>query len=91
MELKFIEDTKHRVVFDIIGATHSLANALKKELWADSNVKIAAYNVEHPLIGIPRIIVESKADARKALLDAIDRLKKQNKDLVSKFDKALKK
>ena len=68
MELNFIEDTKHKVIVDIKGAGHALANSLKKELWADSDVKVAAYNVEHPLIGIPRLIVETssgKKDIRR--------------------------
>ncbi|MBU1201106.1 MAG: DNA-directed RNA polymerase subunit L [Nanoarchaeota archaeon] len=92
MEIKFIEDTKYKVIFDIKGTSHTLANSLKKELWNDEDVKVAAYNVEHPLIGIPRVIVETSAgkkDARTAVLDAIDRLKKKNKDLASKFNKAL--
>ncbi len=90
MEIEFVEDTKHRVVFDLKGVTHSLTNALKKELWKDEDVKVAAYNVEHPLIGIPRIIVETSAgkkEARQAILDAVERLKKHNKDFLTKFKK----
>ncbi|MFH1589943.1 MAG: DNA-directed RNA polymerase subunit L [archaeon] len=90
MELKFIEDTKYKVIVDIEGAGHSFANALKKELWNDKDVKISAYNVEHPLIGIPRLIVETstgKKDARKAILDAVERLKKENTTFLTNAKK----
>ncbi|MFH1770803.1 MAG: DNA-directed RNA polymerase subunit L [archaeon] len=90
MELKFLEDTKYKVVVDIKDSGHSFANVLKKELWNDKDVKISAYNVEHPLIGVPRLIVETTGkDARKAILDAVERLKKQNTTLAAKA-KALK-
>jgi len=86
MELEFIEDTKYKVVVDIKGAGHALANSLKKELWNDKNVKVSAYNVEHPLIGVPRLIVETSSKAaRKAILDAVERLKRQNKQFLTKF------
>ncbi|MBU0471577.1 MAG: DNA-directed RNA polymerase subunit L [Nanoarchaeota archaeon] len=88
MELNFLEDTKYKVIFDVKGADHSFANALKQELWNDKDVRISAYNVEHPLIGIPRIIVEThsgKKDAKNSILDAVTRLKKQNTQFLTKF------
>lgn len=86
MELKFIEDTKYRIVFDIKGTGHTFVNSLKKELWSDNDIKVSAYNVEHPLIGIPRMIVETKSkEAKKAVLDAVERLKKHNKTFLTKF------
>ncbi len=88
MEINIIEEDKKRMVFEIKGETHTLANLLEKELWKDENVKAAGYNVAHPLIGIPRMVVETntKTTPREAVEDAIKRLKKQNAD----FQKALK-
>ena len=88
MELEYLEDTKYKLIVDIKGAGHALANAVKKELWNDKDVKIATYNVEHPLVGVPRLIVETgsgKKNAKKAVLDSIDRLKKQNTQFLKKF------
>ncbi|NQU98973.1 hypothetical protein HQ533_05935 [Candidatus Woesearchaeota archaeon] len=90
MELDFIEDTKYKVVVDIKGAGHSFANALKQEMWNDKDIRISAYNVEHPLIGIPRIIVEThtgKKDVKKAFIDAVGRLKKKNATFLTKIKK----
>ncbi|KYK26158.1 hypothetical protein AYK26_00895 [Euryarchaeota archaeon SM23-78] len=90
MELKVHEHTKKRMVFEFIGADHTFCNALKKELWNDSTVRAAAYKIEHPLIGIPKFIVETNGqkDAKAVLKTAATRLKKHNKDFLSLFKKA---
>lgn len=78
MEVVVVEDKKNKLVVDIEGESHTLANAIRKELWSDSHVKAAAYAVEHPLIEKPRIIVETDgADPRKALQAAAKRVQKQ--------------
>ena len=53
-------------------------NILKEELWNDDSVKISAYNINHPLVGVPRFIVETngKKSATEAVTDAIKRLQK---------------
>ncbi|HGJ65640.1 TPA: DNA-directed RNA polymerase subunit L [bacterium] len=83
MELKVVEKSKKKLVFDLIGADHTFSNALKKELWNDKSIKISAYNIEHPLIGVPRFIVETDdKDPEKALLDAVKRLQKKNEQFL---------
>ena len=83
MELKVVENNKKRLVFDLVGADHTFSGALKKELWNDKAIKVSAYNVEHPLIGIPRFIVETEdKDPKKVLLDAIKRLEKKNESFL---------
>jgi DNA-directed RNA polymerase subunit L len=88
MELKVIESSKKRLVFDLIGADHTISGALKKELWNDKAIKVSAYAVEHPLIGVPRFIVETEdKDPQKALLDAVKRLEKKNESFLEDFKK----
>lgn len=88
MELNPIESTKTKLVLEIAGEDHTLCNPIRKELWNDKTVKVAGYNIEHPLVSNPVLIIEA-TDAKKSLLAAIERLKKQNKDFLTKF-KALK-
>ena len=77
MELNIIEEKKDKLVFEIRGEGHTLSNALRKELWNDSHVKAAAYAVEHPLIEIPRFILETDgADPKKTILSAVKRIQK---------------
>ncbi len=91
MELKIVDETKNKIVFEIKGEGNSFCNALVKELWSDEHVKAAAYNIDHPLVGVPRVILETDgADPRKTLSDAAKRLKKINEDFRKKFLSAIK-
>lgn len=88
MELTVLESKKHRIVFELRGTDHTFCNALKQELWNDETVKVAAYNINHPLVGVPKFIVESTGDAKEALLGASARLQKRNKEFLAAFQKA---
>lgn len=84
MKVTIIEDKKDKLIFDIEGETNTLTGALKKELWNDNHVKVSGYYIEHPLINIPRFIVQTQGkDAKKAVKDAIKRLEKQADKLIS--------
>lgn len=93
MEIKVLEHTKKRIIFELPGADHTFCNALKKELWNDDSVRAAAYNIAHPLVGIPKFIVETNGqkDADAVLKAAVNRLKKQNKEFLTLFKEAKKK
>jgi DNA-directed RNA polymerase subunit L len=91
MELKFLEDKKNRIVVEVKGETHTFISALTDELWNDDSVKVAAYRIDHPLIGVPRIIVETTGEsATEALSKAVQRLKKKIETLGSAAVKAIK-
>jgi len=77
MEISIIEEKKNRLVFDLAGESHTIAGALKKELWQDDHVKAAGYAVEHPLVATPRFVVETDgAEPRKVISAAIKRLQR---------------
>lgn len=92
MELKVLEQTKNRLKFEISGRSHTLANAISKELWNDKGIEIAGYAIEHPVINNSAIMIveTSGSDPKKALANAISRLKKNNKEFLSNFKKAAK-
>lgn len=78
MEVQIIEDKKDKLVFEIKGEAHTITNAIRKELWNDEHVKAAAYAIEHPLIEVPKVIVDTDgADPRKTVIAAIKRVQKQ--------------
>ena len=85
MEINIIEDKKKRLVFELKGEGHTLCNALREELWNDKSVTVSAYNISHPLVGIPTFIIETSSKSpKKALKNAITRLKKKNSTLLKK-------
>ncbi|MBR9693014.1 DNA-directed RNA polymerase subunit L [Candidatus Woesearchaeota archaeon] len=80
MELNILEKKKNRLIFELEGADHTLCNALKVALWEDSDVKVATYTIKHPLLAVPKFIIETKSkDADKALITAIGKVKKDFK------------
>ena len=82
MDIKILEETKERLKIEIIGEDHTLSNILRKELWNDKSVKVAGYRIEHPMVGSPILLVESDKDAKKALFDAVNRLRQKHKELL---------
>jgi len=87
MEIKILEDTKEKLKLEIKGEGHTLCNPLVKELWKDSNVEVAGYNIDHSLVSNPLLVIEAK-NAKTALKKAISGLSKNIKDFDEKFKKA---
>jgi DNA-directed RNA polymerase subunit L len=90
MECIIIEETKSRLQAEIKGADNTICSIVVDELWKDKDVTIAAFHIEHPLTASPKIVIETKGkEPRKALLDAITRVKKQLSELTKLAAKAL--
>jgi len=90
MEIKILNGDKNRIEFEVIGEDHTLCNAVRNELWNQDNVTVSAYNIKHPLISNPVMLVEvSKGDPKTALNSAVSSLKKQIKELKDIFSKKL--
>ena len=92
MQVTIVEYKQNRFIFTVEGATHTLCNALKTELWKDTDVKTAGYHIDHPLVGMPKFIVETKkgVDAKKTVSAALKKLSKQASDLAKKSATVLK-
>lgn len=85
MEMTAIEETKKKLVFKIEGGGHTMCSIIKNELNKNNDVNVAAYRIDHPLIGEPQMIVETNGKvspraaikkAVKAILKDADKLKK---------------
>ena len=86
MEIKILKEEKNKIEFEVIGEDHTLCNALRDELWNQEDVEISAYNIKHPLISNPVMLVEtSRGDPKKALQNTVSSLKKKIKELKSNF------
>jgi DNA-directed RNA polymerase subunit L len=91
MEIKVLEYTKERLRIEFVGKSHTLANVLVKELWNDKATLVAGYNLKHPQVDNPVLILETKGkDSKKVLLDAISSLEKNSKAFGAELAKALK-
>jgi len=91
MEIKVLEESKNKLVVELIGEGHSLCNALKAELWKNKKVKIAGYNIAHPLIGVPKLVIETESgNPKEFLLDAVKAVRKDTDAFLKAFSKAVK-
>ena len=91
MEIKITEEKKNRIVLEIEGEDNTFCNMIKKELWNDEHVKAASYNIDHPMIGKPKMIVETDGEnPRKALTDAAKRAQKELDKFKTEFSKNIK-
>ncbi len=88
MEFKVLEETKTKLVFELEGETHSFCNALKNELLQVKGVNLATYSIDHPLVGVPKFLIEAKGvEPRKALKTALANLKKKAKEFQKEVSK----
>ena len=92
MEIKILDDKKNKMIAEIKGTDHTLCNAIKTELWNDKHVKIATYNIRHPQISVPQMIVETDGEEspRNALMNAVERLHKTNAKFKKEFLKEVR-
>jgi len=92
MEINVLEKEKNKLKIEIIGESHTFCNSLRKELWNDKDVKIAGYNIEHPLVANPVLSLETdKKDAKKVLEATIKRLKDRNAKIKTAVKQVSKK
>ncbi len=90
MEINVLKEEKNRIEFEIIGEDHTLCNAIRNELWNQENIEASAYNIKHPLVSNPIMLVETnKGDPKTALINAISSLKKHIKELKDSFSKSI--
>ncbi len=88
MEFNVIEETKNRLVFQLKGETHTFCNALKHELQQVKGVTAATYRIDHPLVGVPQFLLETKGiEPRKALKEASKALKKKAEEFKKEVGK----
>ncbi|MBT4334741.1 DNA-directed RNA polymerase subunit L [archaeon] len=91
MELKILESEKNLLKIELIGEDHTLVNLLRHELWSDSHIKVSGYNIAHPQVSNPVMVIETdgKEDPKKALISAIERVQKVDKDLLTQLKSQL--
>ena len=88
MEFIVLEESKDKLVFQLKGESHTFCNALKEALHQVKGVEIATYKIDHPLIGIPKFLIETKGvEPKKALKEALKGLKKKAEEFKKEIQK----
>lgn len=88
MNINVLKKEKNEIEVEIDNLT--IAELLRNELWEDSSVEISAWRRENPSEN-PILVIKTKGkDAKKALLEAVDRAKNKNKEIIKEFKKSFK-
>ena len=91
MEINLLESSKDMIKLELEGRSHTLANAIVKELWNDAETVVAGYNQKHPQVTNTVLILETKKkDPKKVLLNALKRMDKKYQEFATKFKKIAK-
>jgi len=92
MRVKVLEKKSNELEIEIEGEDHSFCNALQKTLLEDDTIEMAGYNISHPLVSNPIVYVRTKGQRKPetALRNAVEKIRKRNKEFRETFEKALK-
>ena len=90
MQLNVLESEAKRAVVELKGADHTVLLLVRDQLEKDSDVKLVTFAVDHPLVGTPKLIVETtRKKPQTAILDAIAALREELEDVKGQLDKKL--
>ncbi|HDM88616.1 DNA-directed RNA polymerase subunit L [Candidatus Bathyarchaeota archaeon] len=92
MELRVLRRTSNELKIEIEGEGHTFCNLLESVLLEDKMVEFAGYDVPHPLISNAIFFIRTKEGKRpeKALIEAIEKIRRKGKELSREFNNALK-
>jgi len=90
--IRILRSTDKVLEFEIEGEDHTLCNVLCSELFNDPHVVYASYKIDHPLIGFPRVYVETDGSKLPltAVIDAAMRIKGYAAEFKRLFESAIK-
>ena len=88
MKIQILKQDKNELEVELDNLT--IAEILRNELWEDSNTEVSAWKRENPSKN-PILVVKTRGkDAKKVLLDAIERVQEKNSEILKEFKKVFK-
>lgn len=78
MKIEVVEESDEKLKIRIDDLT--FVNLLNDNIWKQKSLGMAAYNVEHPYLAQPVLVVKSK-NPKKTLMDAADNILEDIKEL----------
>ncbi len=86
MKLEFLKEEKDEVKVKLVGEDKAICALVVEKLVGNKDVEFAGCNDDHPLLGNPVITVKGKG-AKKHLVEAVDEVKKELKELEKQVEK----
>ncbi|MCE4606713.1 MAG: hypothetical protein F7B59_05190 [Desulfurococcales archaeon] len=91
MEIEIIGENSNKLIFQLKGEDHTIANLLVGYLKRVKGVKRAYYDIPHPLIGVPEITIltDDSISPSQAVEAAIKSILNDLKLLEEKYSKSI--
>lgn len=77
--MKILKEESDRMIVEITNETHTICNILRKRLMSQEEVKAAAYDITHPLVGQPEFEVYSD-NPKESIKTASEHIKEEAND-----------
>lgn len=92
LKLNILEKTKNGLKIELEGEGHTFCNILQHTLLQDNTVEMAGYDIPHPLISSPILLIRMKENRspEKALVRALSTIKDTTDTFLNEFEKASK-
>lgn len=88
MEIKVLKKEKNYLEIELDNLT--VAELLRDMLWQDKATEIAGWKREHPTKN-PHLILKTQGkEAKKVLLETIEKIQKLNDEMLKEFKRAMK-
>jgi DNA-directed RNA polymerase subunit L len=89
--VKVINRTSNELKIEVKDEGHTFCNLLESVLLEDDDVEFAGYNIRHPLVTNPVIVVRTKGNIspEEVLRRAVEKILQRGKELSEEFNKAL--
>ncbi len=85
--MKIVKEEDEKFVFEVTGESHTICNILRKRLMEQDDIKSAAYDITHPLVGQPEFEVNS-SNPRESIARATDTVKEEAAEFKEAVSKA---
>ena len=85
--MKILDENDEKMVFEATGQTHTLCNILRKRLMLLDEVKAAAYDITHPLVGQPEFEISAE-NPRQSIITAAETIKDESQEFKKAVEEA---
>ena len=91
MRLNMLESEAKRAIIELVDADHTVLLLVRDQLEQDPDVKTVTFAIDHPLVGTPKLVVETtRKKPQTVILDAIAALKEELGTIEAQLEKQLK-
>ncbi len=90
MEVKILKENENELEIELIGEDHTFCNLLKEKLSSKKNV-LAAYRIEHPLVGNPKFYIKLVGEVEAKKIEEknpLEKIKGLGKKRIEKLNEA---